>query len=63
MTKDFHFESLHEPVKPLLFILAPPERNLRCMAKIKADFENETINRLQEFYKKYNPGYVLEYKF
>jgi putative ABC transport system permease protein len=63
VTKDFHFESLHERVKPMLFILAPPARNLRIMVKIEAGKERETIGRLQQFYIKYNPGYVFEYKF
>ncbi len=63
ITKDFHFESLHERVKPMLFILAPPDRNLRIMVKIEAGKEKETIDRLQQFYIKYNPGYVFEYRF
>jgi putative ABC transport system permease protein len=63
VTRDFHFESLHELVKPLLFILAPPQQNMRIMVKIKAGMEKETINRLHKFYKRYNPGYVFEYKF
>jgi ABC-type antimicrobial peptide transport system permease subunit len=63
VTKDFHFESLHELVKPMLFILAPAKQNMRIMVKIKADNEKKTINRLGEFYKKYNPSYVFEYKF
>jgi len=63
VTKDFHFESLHEQVKPMLFILAPLEQNMRIMVKIETGTEKEIINRLEEFYKKYNPGYVFEYKF
>ncbi len=63
VTKDFYYESLHESVKPLLFILAPPFQNLKIMVKIKAGTEKETIDKLRKFHEKYNPGYVLEYKF
>ncbi len=62
VTADFNFESLHEPVKPLLFVLEP--RNpLVVMARIQAGNEAETIGRLQKFYATFNPGFTLDYKF
>jgi putative ABC transport system permease protein len=63
VTSDFHYKSLHEQVQPLLFIIASPAQNMRIMVKIKAGTEKETLNRLQQFYKRYNPGYALEYRF
>ena len=62
VAKDFHFESLHENIKPLIFRLWP-ERTNRFMAKIEAGKEKETIDRLQAFYNAYNPGFTLDYRF
>lgn len=61
-TKNFHFQSLHEEVKPLLFVLAP-ENTYDVIAKIKAGKERETTGRLERFYKAYNPGFTFDYKF
>ncbi len=62
VTKNFHFESLHENVKPLLFHLAP-EKTDKIMAKVEAGREKETLDRLQAFYSVYNPEYPLDYHF
>jgi putative ABC transport system permease protein len=62
VTKDFHFESMHENVKPFFFILRP-ERSLVIMAKINAGKEGETINKIKKLYQSYNPGYSFDYKF
>jgi ABC-type antimicrobial peptide transport system permease subunit len=62
VTKDFNFESLHENIKPLFFVL-DPERTLIIMAKITAWKERETINKVQGLYQAYNPGYSFDYKF
>ena len=62
VVKDFHFQSLHEHIKPLFFRLET-ETSPKVMAKIKAGREREAIERLQEFYTRFNPGYVLDYKF
>ena len=63
VTKDFNFESLYKKVNPLLFNLAVPSQNLKIMVKIKSGTEKETIDRLREFYEKFNPGFAFEYKF
>jgi putative ABC transport system permease protein len=62
VVKDFNFESLHENVKPLIFI-PHTERTKMIMAKIIAGRERETINRVQALYQSYNPGYQFDYKF
>ena len=62
IAKDFHFQSLHEKVKPMLFRLAP-ERTWYMMAKVEAGKEQETLARLQEFYQRFNPGYPFNFKF
>ena len=59
---NFHYQSLHENVKPL-FIRLQPENASIIMAKIEAGKEKETIAMLQNFYKIHNPGYSFDYKF
>jgi ABC-type antimicrobial peptide transport system permease subunit len=62
VAKDFHFQSLHENIKPLVFRLEP-EYSRKIMVKIAAGQEQTVIRKLQEFYKTYNPGFVLDYTF
>jgi len=65
VVKNFHLESFHEEVKPQLFVLhrrhfAPPSL---IMARIEGGREKEAIERLNAFYKAYNPGFPLDYTF
>ncbi|MCW2498262.1 ABC transporter permease, partial [Jatrophihabitans sp.] len=62
VAKDFHFESLHENVKPLFFRLSQGSTYL-IMAKISAGNEKPVLASMSELYKKYNPGFSLDYKF
>lgn len=62
VAKDFHFQSLHETVKPL-FLFLNPHRTNNVILKIDAGKEQEVINALQDFYHTYNPGYTLDYQF
>jgi ABC-type antimicrobial peptide transport system permease subunit len=62
IAKDFHFESLHTSVSPMFFILAPVHTQ-RVIAKLASGTERETIAKLQKFYKAYNPGFDLDYRF
>jgi putative ABC transport system permease protein len=62
VVKDFHVNSLHEAIVPMVFKYAPSS-TMMIMAKIASGKELETIAALQDFYKKYNPGYLLDFKF
>lgn len=62
VTNNFNFESLHEQVKPLFFILQP-QNSLIVMAKIKAGMEKETLDNISKFYSDFNPGFSFDYKF
>ena len=62
VVKDFHFESLYENIRPLIFRIWP-ERINRFMVKIEAGKGKETIARLQEWYQIYNDGFTFDYKF
>jgi ABC-type lipoprotein release transport system permease subunit len=62
VTKNFHFESLHEDVKPFFFRITPNDFN-KVMVKMEAGKEKETIAKIQAFYKSFNPGYGFDYGF
>jgi len=62
VAKDFHFNSLHEAIRPFILYLSPQETML-VMARINSGKEQETITRIQDFYKTFNPGYSFNYQF
>lgn len=62
VVKDFHMASLHEVIEPMVFMYRPKNTSL-IMAKIEPGREKETIAKVEAFYKKFNPGYLFEYKF
>jgi putative ABC transport system permease protein len=62
VVKDFHISSLHEPIAPMVFRYDPNNTSM-FMVKMKAGQEKETLNKVEAFYKSYNPGYVFDYKF
>jgi len=65
VVKDFHFESLHEPVKPAYFTWQAPEKNswYKMMVRIKEDHQQQTIASIQRLYESYNPGFPFTYNF
>lgn len=62
VVKDFHFESLHTQVKPMLFVMRP-EFTEQVVAKIATGAEMKTIKALQKFYLQFNPGFTFNYRF
>jgi ABC-type antimicrobial peptide transport system permease subunit len=61
VTKDFHFQSLHEKIKPVYIILDPLVGTI--MVRTKAGMEQKALAKLSAFYKDYNPDFPFEYKF
>ena len=62
VAKDFHFESLHEKIKPLFFELNP-QNAYRFVAKLQAGKERQAIEKLQQVYSHFNPGFSFDYAF
>ena len=62
VANDFNFESFHEVVKPLFFYLNV-ENSGNVMVRIEKGQEQETIGRLEIFYKAFNPGFPFAYRF
>jgi ABC-type antimicrobial peptide transport system permease subunit len=64
VVKDFHFESLHEPVKPCFISLVGPGNVwYKMMVRIKGDRQKETIAAFQKLYESYNPGFPFDFNF
>jgi putative ABC transport system permease protein len=59
---NFHYESLHENVKPLFFIIEPKDSQL-LMVKLKGDQTAATLKDLQGVYESINPGFAFRYNF
>lgn len=62
IVKDFHFESMHQVVKPMFMRFEGNTAN-RVMVSIQPGKERETLARLTALYAGYNPGYTLNYHF
>jgi ABC-type antimicrobial peptide transport system permease subunit len=64
VVKDFHFESLHEPVKPSYISLAGGNNPWnKIMVRIKGGQEKETMSNIEKFYSAYNPGFPFDFNF
>ncbi len=64
IVKDFHFESLHEPVRPCFISLDGPGNIWhKMMVRIKGEEQASTISAIQKLYGSYNPGFPFEYGF
>jgi hypothetical protein len=64
IVKDFHFESLHEPVKPC-FISLEGQGNVwdKIMVRIRGGQQAGTIAAIQHLYESVNPGFPFDYNF
>jgi len=64
VVRDFHFESLREPLRPCFIILERPGNAWdKIMVRIKATEQNQTISSIQHLYESYNPGFPFDYNF
>ncbi len=61
VVENFHFESMQEKVKPLFFQLT--SIGTKCIVKLQAGTERETIAQIKDLYQDFNEGYPFEYKF
>lgn len=62
IVKDFNFQSLHDVVNPLFFILS--EKNTwNVMIRLEGGKEAETLKALEKLYTSFNPGFTFDYKF
>ncbi|MBN2437511.1 MAG: FtsX-like permease family protein, partial [Deltaproteobacteria bacterium] len=59
---DFHFESLYEPIRPAVFVIAPEECSRLLIKTIPSD-PGQTINRLTEICNRFYPGSIFDFQF
>lgn len=60
--KNFHFESLHQPIVPLVFMISQ-DRNNRISLKIDADNKEQTLAYLKEEWAALRPDFPFEPSF
>lgn len=62
VVKDFHFQSMHSQIEPLIFRL-DPSYNWACFVRLSPTDVPATLARMKELYERFNPGYTFEYRF
>lgn len=61
--KDFHFQSLHEPVSPLILRLAEPDVSASALVRLDASKARQALDGLAGICKQLNPSFPFTYKF
>lgn len=61
VTANFHSQSLHEPIQPVVFQV--DELVQTILLRLTAGQEQATLAALKAFTEKYNPGFAFEYRF
>jgi putative ABC transport system permease protein len=61
VVKDFHFESLHNPIKP--FVLFPEKRGKELLVKLGGQHLRQTISFIQSKWKTLVPDRPFEFRF
>jgi len=62
IVKDFHFESIHKPIEPVIIYIEPSEFN-EVSVRLAAGNVIRQINEIETIFKKFNPGRPFEYSF
>jgi putative ABC transport system permease protein len=62
VVKDFHFESLHNPVAPAV-IMCRPDWTWLMYARLDAKNIPATIAGIEKVYQRFAPGFVFDYNF
>ena len=62
VSKDFHFTSLREEIGPLFFVYRP-EWTHKVMIRTEVGQEHQVVDRLQDLYADFNPGFPFDYEF
>lgn len=62
VVKDFHLESLHNPIGPVI-ITCQPDWTWTIYTRLQGDDLSKTIQQIEQVYKNFAPGFVFEYNF
>ncbi len=58
---DFHFESMHEPIKPSFMHMQKGEGTI--VARIQGENQQQTLAAIEKLYSRYNPGFPFTFNF
>jgi putative ABC transport system permease protein len=61
--RDFHFQSMHEEIKPLVISLDPMQKSGLALIRTQAGNTAEALRGLEGIYNKINPGFPFSYSF
>ncbi len=61
VVENFHFESLHQEVKPLFFKL--DNWSQLILARLESGSEREALAAMTNLYQQFNPGYAFDFNF
>jgi putative ABC transport system permease protein len=61
--QDFHFESMHEQIQPLVFQIADNQGYSNISIKVKGDDLPQALAHMQQTWKTFLPGRPFDYKF
>lgn len=61
VVNDFHFESMHEAIKPAFMHLQKDEGTI--VARIKQENQQQTLAAIEALYKRYNPDFPFTFNF
>lgn len=62
--QNFHFESFHETIKPMLFLPQASDSgsNYKILVRIQAGRETEALENIRKKYDAWNKGFVFDYR-
>jgi putative ABC transport system permease protein len=65
VTNDFHFESMHEPIAPMIMLMPPPSQAFynRLSVKISGNNILSALSTMETTWKKYFPQTPVDYTF
>lgn len=61
VVENFHYESLHQPISPLVVSMAPDRREI--LVEVETGNLNETMASLEKIWNKFSPLFPIEYFF
>lgn len=62
--QNFHFESFHEIIRPMVLLpdASDSGSNYKILARIQVGRETEALARIRRLYEEWNKGYVFDYR-
>jgi len=62
IVENFHFQSLHQPIRPIIFQILPPTYN-NLLLKVKTDDFENLISQVENVWKNFDNSFGFEFTF